>query len=376
VLRLIAAAPDIIFSYPAMDKNTELKISPLLLPLKPSDPTAKSDIFLSSSNRLKDQIFINEPLQIFKESVTLPATREEKSIYAVKGPGGGYGLFKDQAECPFRSFALHRLNAQTVEFPELDFDRRERGVIVHKALEYFWKETRNLKKLLNLALQNNLQEKIESAVIKALRKEDFRLLKQPLFFELEKERIVDLILQWLQREMERTEFEVVNQEEKISLSISGISLSLRIDRIDKTDDGKIFLIDYKTGDVKTKNWFNDRITEPQLPLYAFRQSPSAILFGQVKKGSHKIIGAIDPAVNDTGLTPIKFKKITELTTCTDWDELLNHWKQKLTALADQFLAGQTEVDPVDSNTTCRNCELQTLCRIQKVDALVLDEEKE
>jgi ATP-dependent helicase/nuclease subunit B len=376
VLRLIAAAPDIIFSYPAMDKNTELKISPLLLPLIPSDPKAQSDLFFSSSNRLKDQIFLKEPLQIFKESVTLPATREERSVYTVKGPGGGYGLFKDQAECPFRSFALHRLNAQTVEFPELDFDHRERGVIVHQALEYFWEETRNLKTLLNLASQNTLQDKVESAVIKALRKQDFRLLKQPLFFELEKERIMDLILQWLQLEMDRTEFEVVNQEKKLLLSISGVSLSLRIDRIDKTADGKIFLIDYKTGNVKTKDWFSNRITEPQLPLYAFRQSPSAILFGQVKKGSHKLIGAIDPAINDTGLTPIKFKKITELTTCADWDELLNHWKRNLTALADQFLAGQTEVDPVDSNTTCRNCGLQTLCRVQKVDTVVRDEEEE
>lgn len=373
VVRLISAAPDIIFSYPAMDKNTELKVSPLLLPLMPTDKENQKSI-LSASHRLKDQISINEPLQVFKESVTLSVTPEENSVYAVKGPGGGYGLFKDQAECPFRSFALYRLNAQTVEYPELDFDHRERGVIVHQALEYFWKETRNLKTLLNLELQNNLQESIEAAVIKALRKQEFRLLKQPFFFELEKERIMTLILQWLQLEMDRTEFEVVHQEEKISFAVSGISLSLRIDRIDKTADGNIFLIDYKTGAVKPKDWFSNRITEPQLPLYAFQQSPSAILFGQVKKGSSKMTGAIDPLANDTGLTPIKFKKITELTACTDWDELLNHWKDKLTALADQFLAGQTEVDPVDNNTTCRNCGLQTLCRIQKTD-VVRDEEE-
>jgi ATP-dependent helicase/DNAse subunit B len=176
-----------------------------------------------------------------------------------------------------------------VEFPELDFDNRERGILVHQTLEHFWKETRSLNSLLKLASQNRLKTTIENAAQKALKQNDSRFIKQPHFYQLEKERIADLTLQWLDLEMDRADFEVVDQEKETFLTISGIRLRLRIDRIDKTNDEKIFLIDYKTGEIKTKDWFNGRIKEPQLPLYAYQQSPSAILFGQVKKGSHKLI---------------------------------------------------------------------------------------
>jgi len=374
IRRLIASSTDIVFSFPAMDKNTELKISPLLLPFKNFKKEDSQELPDSESHRLKDQVFRDEPpLQVFEEPVLLPATGREKSFYKDKGPGGGYQVFKNQAECPFRSFANHRLHTQTVEFPELDFDYRERGIIIHQALEIFWKEAQTLNSLLNLASQNLLTEKIESAVEKSLKKHQFRFLKQARFYQLEKKRIVDLLHQWLHLEMKRADFEVINQEKKISLTISGIRLGLRIDRIDQMDDGKFLLIDYKTGNIHFRDWFGDRIKEPQLPLYAIQQSPSAILFGQVKKGSLQMKGAIDPSVSDPGLSPIDFEKLSE---CENWNEQLNYWRQKLSAIADQFMSGQTEVAPLEGSLTCRNCGLQTLCRVQEMNTVVSAEEED
>jgi ATP-dependent helicase/nuclease subunit B len=377
--RLMTSSKRIIFSFPAMEKNSELKISPLLLPLGGLEEESQAP-FILDSHRLKDQVFLDKPLQRFEETVTLPATAQEKSVYTEKGPGGGYAIIKDQAECPFRSFANHRLNTDTLEFSELDFDNRERGILVHQTLEIFWKEIRSLNSLLNLASNNRLIATIESAVEKALTTHhESHFLKQPRFYRLEKERVVDLIRQWLDLEMSRSEFEVLDQEKDTSLTISGVKLRLRMDRIDKTSDGKILLIDYKTGDIKINDWFGERIKEPQLPLYAFKQSPHAILYGQVKKGSHKLTGAIDPAATDIGVTAIKPKRISELTECSDgleWDALLNYWKKKLTSLAGQFLSGQTKVDPVDGATTCRNCGLTTLCRIQNIDTEIINAEEE
>ena len=41
------------------------------------------------------------------------------------------------------------------------------------------------------------------------------------------------------------------------------------DRIDRLADGRQVIIDYKTGaSIDTKNWAAQRITEPQLPIYA------------------------------------------------------------------------------------------------------------
>lgn len=376
--RLMTSSKNIIFSYPAMENNSELKISPLLLPLGRLEEESPAP-FIPDSHRLKDQVLLDKPLQLFEETVTLPATAQEKSVYSDKGPGGGYAIIKDQAECPFRSFANHRLNTETLEFSELDFDNRERGILVHQTLEFFWNEIRSLNSLLNLASNNRLQATIEVAAEKALAiHHESRFLKQPRFYRLEKERIVDLLLRWLDLEMSRSEFEVVDQEKETSITVKEVKLRLRMDRIDKTNDGKFILIDYKTGDIKTNDWFGDRIKEPQLPLYAFKQSPHAILYGQVRKGSHKLTGAIDPAVTDVGVIPIKPKRISELTESPDsleWGELLNYWKQRLTALTDQFIAGQTEVDPVDGNATCRNCGLQTLCRIQNTENFNEEEEE-
>ncbi len=370
--RLMTSSQNIIFSFPALEKNTELKISPLLLKLQRLEDESPTP-FISDSHRLKDQVFLDKPLQLFDEMVTLPATAQEKSFYAEKGPGGGYGVIKNQAECPFRSFAKHRLNTDTMEFSELDYDNRERGILVHQTLEIFWQKTRSLNSLLNLASNNRLKETIESAAEKALMTHhESRFLKQPRFYKLEKERIVNLLQHWLDLEMSRSDFEVLDQEKELFLTISGIKLRLRMDRIDKTSDGNKYLIDYKTGDIKPKDWFGDRIKEPQLPLYAYKQSPHAILYGQVKKGSHKLTGAIDPEVTDAGVSPIIFKNFSD---CTDWDEQLQYWQQKLPALAEHFLSGQTEVDPVDGAGTCRNCGLQTLCRIHEVDSVVLEEEE-
>lgn len=373
ISRLITSSPNIVFSFPAMDNNTEFKISPLLLPLLEMNKGKTQEITIAHSHRMKDHVLQDDSVEMFEESVQLPTTRSEKIHYSVKGPGGGYGVIKDQAECPFRSFANHRLNTQTMEFPELDFDNRERGIIIHQTLEYFWKDFRSLSSLLTLATDNRLNGQIEMATDKALRQHQSKLSKQPRFFQLEKERIVDLIKQWLALEMKRADFEVVHQEEKISLTLSGIKLSMRIDRIDKTGDGKIILIDYKTGNIQTGDWFGDRIKEPQLPLYSLQQSPGAILFAQVKKGSSRLTGAIDPLIDNIGLKAIKFEKFTE---CENWAELLNYWKDKLHGIADRFLFGQTEVDPMDGGATCRNCGLQTLCRVREMDTVVFEGEEE
>jgi hypothetical protein len=44
--------------------------------------------------------------------------------------------------------------------------------------------------------------------------------------------------------------------------------SLRLDRIDRLNDGSLLVIDYKTGDVSPKSWDLPRPDDVQLPLYA------------------------------------------------------------------------------------------------------------
>ncbi len=44
--------------------------------------------------------------------------------------------------------------------------------------------------------------------------------------------------------------------------------NLRLDRIDRLNDGTFLVIDYKSGDVSPKSWDLPRPDDVQLPLYA------------------------------------------------------------------------------------------------------------
>lgn len=355
--RLLNSSTNIVFSYPVRDKNIELKMSPLIASLG-----AQTDASEFISHRVKDQF--QPDLRVFKESSILPVGESEKKFFEETGPGGGYRFLKDQAECPFRSFANHRLNTQREEFPELDFDHQERGVLVHKALEIFWRQTRTHAALLKLQREDRLEKMVENAVQTALKKYESKFSRQNLFCQLELQRVRRLTLDWLNEEMQRSPFEVVDLEKEDELKISGLKIRLRIDRIDKTEDGKIALIDYKTGaKVDCAKWFEERIQEPQLPLYAFHTSPDAVAFAQVKKGSHKLKGASDPSFLDSGFTPVDPKKYSD---ASAWKEQLEYWRTRLTEMADEFLSGRTQVDPIKGPDTCRHCDLQTLCRIREM----------
>ena len=76
-------------------------------------------------------------------------------------------------------------------------------------------------------------------------------------------------------------------------------------------------------------------------------------------------------VADPGLNSTNFEKLSG---CADWDEQLKYWRNKLSAVAEQFLSGQTEVDPLEGAATCKNCGLQTFCRVQEMDTFLFDGE--
>ena len=73
----------------------------------------------------------------------------------------------------------------------------------------------------------------------------------------------------LRIEAKRVPFTVEATEKVLDdVSVGGLKLRLRADRVDRVGDGKRLLLDYKSGEVATKDWEGMRPNEPQLPLYA------------------------------------------------------------------------------------------------------------
>ena len=62
--------------------------------------------------------------------------------------------------------------------------------------------------------------------------------------------------------------------------------------------------------------------------------------------------------------------LPQLTHYPTWDELRASWQASLQALAEGFAAGDARVDPKRGLATCRQCDLQPLCRVhEKLSAL-------
>jgi ATP-dependent helicase/nuclease subunit B len=138
-------------------------------------------------------------------------------------------------------------------------------------------------------------------------------------------------------------------------------LQVVIDRCDQLEDGSSLIIDYKTGKPSIADWFSDRPSEPQLPLYLIlsNPTPSGILFAKVRRDEMHFSGLTKEQSTLRGaMTVNKLKGQT----FADWDQLIAHWQSTLEQLADDFCCGVARVDP-KSATTCEYCGLQALCRV-------------
>ena len=142
----------------------------------------------------------------------------------------------------------------------------------------------------------------------------------------------------------------------------------KLDRVDELEDGRRIVIDYKSSAAPANAWLGERPDEPQLPLYLVASEPDAvaIAFAQVKAGA-MMFAAL---AADESLLPV-YKSLPDI----GWDAQVAAWREVLARLATQFAAGAAAVQPKNPQTTCRNCNLQPLCRIhERTGKLDLDQD--
>jgi RecB family exonuclease len=188
------------------------------------------------------------------------------------------------------------------------------------------------------------------------------------YLELEEQRLTGLVAEWLDYESTRIGFEVAETEADRTIHLAGLTLDLRLDRIDRLIDGTLLVIDYKTGIVSVKSWELPRPDDVQLPLYAgfaLDGELGGLVFAKVRAGDLAFAGHVgDPAA--TLFAGLKGNSTLAKNTLTA--EQLIGWRERIEQLARDFLAGRVEVDPREAPKTCERCGLQTLCRIHEYEA--------
>jgi ATP-dependent helicase/nuclease subunit B len=271
---------------------------------------------------------------------------------------GGSFILKEQASCPFRAFALFRLQAIGRALPTLGISPLEHGSLVHRVLDDFWRQTKNQRQLLAYSEQT-LTDMLEQCIERALTTLDNKQ-QHTLFNSLEKIRLRRLLTRWLDIEKQRPPFSVVAIEQLQTIDLAGLSLRIRCDRIDELADGGQFMIDYKTGQPSISDWFGERPLEPQLPLYSLYYSAiNSIGFAQLRPNELCFKGI---SQSDTEIAGIKLSE--QSAGNAQWQELQQQWREEFSKLSQAFQQGIALVDP--KADACKTCDLQSLCRIQDI----------
>ncbi len=336
--RLQQSSPLIIFSYPRYSNDKPNLPSPLLNKLNPYSPIA------TTVNR-------KNSLETWSENYFFPEQNYEKAK-------GGTAILTNQAKCPFRAFAAHRLHVKEMRSVSQGLDAREKGQLIHKVLELFWRDLQDQHALLRLS-EDKLRERVEQSIQLALQplKQRRPYSFSALIEEIEFSRLKKLVHDFLSWEIQRPFFTVKAIEEKYQFSLAGINFNLRIDRLDEVEGGKKWVIDYKSSLPKSTPWNEERPQEPQLLAYALLdQTINTLLFAQLKTGHISFKGLSENAVTVPGLTSLKKD--------SSWAYKREQWKIKLTELADEFHQGSCEPRPA-SSTVCQQCSYQSLCRYNR-----------
>ena len=337
------ASDDLVFSYARSEGDLPRHASPLL----PGGSAAEEEGFELESWRALQA----PPLEIWRDPGG-PAWPIGQS------PGGGTWLLESQALCPFRGFALVRLRAEPLCEPEPGIDARLRGKILHAALEHFWRQLADSGALHALGAQGAIalaRESIAHALSVAQSRASGLLDPHLLRREAARdERLLELLIVW---ELARGPFAIEMLERSLPLDIAGTRLGVRLDRVDRLTDGRLIVIDYKSGDPASFDALADRLTQPQLPAYATVAGDRTAAVAMLHLGREGLAlrGAADAAGRLAGLRPLQQGE-------PGWPILLERWRVQLTGLVQEFQRGHAAVDPQPK--ACEHCHLQVFCRVQ------------
>ncbi len=356
--RVQQMAPQVCFSYSGEGSEIATRPSPLI------ESLAERQWQMLEQQTEAQQYTLEQ----FKDDSGRPLPHSPDAV-----PGGAQ-LLNYQAECAFKAYAAHRLQAEPLQEPQPGRAAWERGQLVHYALETIWAELLDSNKLCALE-----EDALNRLVHQAIHKAQARLVAQrpgeltPCINEIEQQQVKQMLLSWLELEKAREPFKVVALESATEVALDNIKLSLRVDRIDETDKGRRYIIDYKTSQNNnlTTAWTSLPIREVQLPLYALShpEQLAALLIGKLTSTEQKFVGLSAVPTPVPGVKQYQGKNHQP----ADWQELLHYWQQSIHELAQQAAAGFARVAPL-SDQSCRHCAYPGFCRVAVLE--FTDEEQD
>lgn len=359
--RLIKSASQVTFSSAEKDGERQLRTSPLMRDIPPLQDAPP--IFNTLAESLAQKSSRNWQ---WLDDHQAPPVQPGEHV------GGGTALLKAQAICPAWAFYQFRLNARKLSEPVNGLDVMERGSLVHAVLAKYWQD--RSQEAWQDTIPDTLKEELltlSQAVLSAFNTERDNAFSER-FLSLEATRLSKLVFAWLiEVEMLRPQgFTVQACEQEHNIEIEGISIKLIIDRIDRLDDGRLVVIDYKTGrQLDYKNWARPNITEPQLPIYAAfilqDGEVGAVCYAKVRTADNAFIGIAATEELVQGATVFdgkRGKKVFEETDFPDWQSIITHWRTRITETAVSLKSGDAAV-VFENENQLAFCDVAPLLRL-------------
>lgn len=341
--RMLSQAQSLTISFSHWYEQNQQKLSPLIQMYLPSTVTSLS----------QDTDEIAEAVNVAIEPDCLAELQHDHNI------SGGSELLKSMAQCPFRAQLKYRLNVEEYAFAKMPFNPLQKGIMVHRILYYFYNKIGCSQQLTQMTDQK-INDWLTECIQKVISDYNPILFHYQPVLELEKERLYQLIRQWVDHELTRANpFKIAACEQKIDMTINGVTLTLKVDRVDHLACGSYVVIDYKTsGNLVIKNWFDQRVSEPQLPLYALYFDADAIAYAQINanKISFHTLGCV-PDIIKANL-PEDINKTTR-GVFTSWQELKAHWRKTFQKHISDFKTGDIAIRP---GKHCNHCSFMEICR--------------
>jgi probable DNA repair protein len=353
--QLVAGAREVVASHVVTTERPPRRVSSLVAwPLveRPAAPTPTQSIVAAA------------PALVAVDDARLPSLAPGTAVQ------GGAALVTAMAECAFRAGAAWRLDARAWPRPLPGLTPAERGLLVHATLAALWTTLGDRAALVALdddALAAAIAAAVDMARPAVIEPARWRALP-PIAAAAESVRLARIVRQFVdEHERPRPAFVVEACERKHRLALGGLVLDLRVDRIDRTDDG-LAVIDYKTGDLPSyAQWLMPRSTAPQTGLYALalaqREPPQpvrAVALMSLKSGRQGTRGIAAEPGGWAGMTTPADASRGDV---GDFGALSAKWDVDFGRLAAAFREGDAGVLPRDAANPCPRCAFKPLCRI-------------
>jgi len=331
---LFGAAPECVASCPAHDGEESLVLSPHIAGLPLVTPERLGIDTTAAGYR---ELHQRDECTTEREDLP-PAVGENEAIR------GGSRLLNLQSACPARAFFELRLGATELTAPPFALDAATRGKLAHDAAEFFYAGLRAGGGPLS-ASESTLEQAAAAAISRTLDRHVPPM--HPLAETLratERMRLERLLHALIERDRRRGRVEVVALEDRRQIVVGGITLTVRFDRVDRSEEGRLLVIDYKTGGkFGITKWLGERPLEMQLPLYAaYGQADGIALYWlHARALSIAGMGADDWGIN-AGAT--RGRKAFQVMEVDAWQRQLEDWRATCERLIDEFRHGDCRID--------------------------------